>query len=138
MTKPTVVLDTNVYLSGIIFGGNSRHILDLVVEKKILAAISPAILLEISQKLEKKFKWNKNQILLTIRTIAKSAKLVTPSQKVSVVKEDKSDNKIIEAAIESKANYIISGDRHLLKIKKYQQIKIVSPAEFLNIYCRFA
>ena len=100
-----------------------------------MAAISLAILLEISQKLEKKFKWNKNQILLTIRTVAKSAKLVTPSQKVSVVKEDKSDNKIIKAAIESKANYIISGDRHLLRIKKYQQIKIVSPAEFLNIYC---
>lgn len=136
MTRPTVVLDTNVYLSGIIFGGNPRHILDLVIDNEILAITSPAILLEISQKLEKKFKWNKNQILATIRTIAKSAKLVTPKKKLLIVKADKNDNKIIEAAIESEANYIISGDKHLLKIKKYGQLKIVSPAEFLALYFR--
>lgn len=134
MTRPIVVLDTNVYLSGIIFGGNSRHLLDLTIAKKITAITSPAILLEISQKLEKKFKWNKNQIFLTIKTIAKSAKLVTPSKKLLIVKVDKNDNKIIEAAVESKANFIISGDKHLLRIKKYQQIKIVSPAEFLALY----
>lgn len=134
MTKPAVVLDTNVYLSGIIFGGNSRHILDLIIENKISAITSPAILLEISQKLEKKFKWSRNQTLVIIKTIGKSAKLVCPQKKLSIVRADKSDNKIIEAAIESKANYIVTGDRHLLQIRKYQQIKILSPAEFLTIY----
>lgn len=134
MTKFSVVLDTNVYLSGIIFGGNARHILDLIIERKITAVTSPAILLEISEKLDNKFKWGKNQIIVTVKTIAKTANVVVPRIKIDVVKSDKNDNKIIEAAVESEANYIITGDKHLLQIKKYQKIKIVSPSPFLSIY----
>lgn len=134
MIRLKVVLDTNVYLSGIIFGGNSRHILDLVIGKKIIAITSPLILLEISQKLDKKFKWNKEQVLVTIKTLAKSAIVVSPKKRLRVVKADKKDNKIIEAGVEGAADYIISGDKHLLEIKKHQNIKIVSPAKFLSIF----
>lgn len=134
MTSWRVVLDTNVYLSGIIFGGNCRHILDLMIKKEIKVVISPAILLEISQKLKQKFKWSQNQIFTTIKTIIKSVKVVQPQIKIKVVKADKSDDKIIEAAVTGSANYIVSGDRHLLKIKKYQGVKIVTPADFLSIY----
>lgn len=136
MTKPRVVLDTNVYLSGIIFGGNCRHILDLMIKKEIKVVISPAILLEISQKLKQKFKWSQNQIFTTIKTIIKSTKVVQPQIKIGAVKMDKSDDKIIEAAVTGRVNYIISGDRHLLKIKQYQKIKIVAPTEFLSIYLK--
>lgn len=136
MTKPRVVLDTNIYLSGIIFGGNCRHILDLMIKKEIKVVISPAILLEISQKLKQKFKWSQNQIFTTIKTIIKSAKVVQPQIKIRAVKMDKSDDKIIEAAVAGRVNYIISGDRHLLKIKQYQKIKIVAPTEFLSIYLK--
>lgn len=134
MTKYRVVLDTNVYLSGIIFGGNPKHILDLVIDRKITAFSSPAILLELSQKLQKKFGWSKNQILITIKTLAKTAIVVSPKEKLNVVKSDKTDNKIIEAAVEAEADYIITGDKHLLQIKKYQNVKIVSPSYFLSIY----
>jgi len=48
----------------------------------------------------------------------------------------KNDNKIIEAGVEGRADYIITGDRHLLRIKKYGNIKIVSPAEFLSLYLK--
>lgn len=133
MTKK-VVLDTNVYLSGIIFGGNSRHILDLIVEKKLIAISSPQILLEISQKLKVKFRRSDEQILSIIKTIGNAAKIVKPKLKLNIVNEDKSDNKIIEAAIAGKTQFIITGDKHLLKIKRYQKIKIVSPAQFLSEY----
>lgn len=133
MIRLKVVLDTNVYLSGIIFGGNSRHILDILIEKKIIAIASPAILLEISQKLEKKFNWSKEQILVTVKTLAKTAKIVNPQKRLTVVKADKNDNKIIEAGVEGRADYIITGDKHLLRIKEYQNIKILSPAEFLSL-----
>lgn len=136
MTKFRVVLDTNIYLSGIIFGGNSRHVLDLIIKKKIKAITSPAILLEISQKLKQKFKWSQDQIFLTIKTIIKTTRIVKPKEILRVVRVDKSDNKIIEAAVESNSDYIISGDKHLLKIKKYQKIKIVTPAEYLSIYLK--
>jgi len=49
------------------------------------------------------------------------------------VKEDPTDNKFIECAVEAKANYIVSGDRHLLKIKKYEGIKIIKTTEILEI-----
>jgi len=134
MTKLKVVLDTNIYLSGIIFGGNSRHILDLVIDKKIIAITSPAILLEISQKLEKKFKWSKKQVLVTIRTLAKTVMVIRPKKRLNIVKADKNDNKIIEAASAGVADYVITGDKHLLQLKKYHHIKIIFPVEFLSIY----
>lgn len=134
MIKGPVVLDTNVYLSGIIFGSNCRHILDLVIGKKIKAVVSPAILLEVSQKLTQKFKWRPEQVLATIKTIIKTTGVVRPQQKIRAVKDDKSDDKIIEAAVVGRAGYIVSGDRHLLKLKKYRTVKIVSPQEFLSIY----
>lgn len=134
MTKLKTVLDTNIYLSGIIFGGNPRHILDLIIQKKVTTITSPAILLEISQKLEQKFSWSEEQILVTIKTLAKTATVVSPKKRLNIVKADKNDNKIIEAGIEGAAKYIITGDKHLLKIKKYQSVEIVSPVEFLSIY----
>lgn len=137
MTKVVrIVLDTNVYLSGIIFGGNSRHILDILISKKASAITSPAILLEISQKLEKKFKWSKDQIIVIIKTLAKTAIVVKPKKRLNIVKIDKTDNKIIEAAVEGEVDYIITGDKHLLQIGKYQDIKIISPVKFLSIFLR--
>ncbi|MEK7513456.1 MAG: putative toxin-antitoxin system toxin component, PIN family [Patescibacteria group bacterium] len=134
MTKPRVILDTNIYLSGIIFGGNSRHILDLIIQKRVKAITSAVILWEISEKLKRKFKWTQDKVLLAIKTIIKTTIIVKPKEKLKVVKADKSDNKIIEAAAESESDYIISGDKHLLMIKRYKKIKIISPVEFLSIY----
>lgn len=132
MTRLKVVLDTNIYLSGIIFGGNSKHILDLVIEGKITSFISPAILLEIAEKLERKFNWNRNQIITVIKTISKTVVVINPKRKLNIVRADKEDNKIIEAAVESDADDIISGDKHLLRLKRYCDTKIISPSQFLN------
>ena len=133
MTSWRVVLDTNVYLSGIIFGGNCRHILDLMIKRKIRIITSPVILLEISQKLKQKFKWSQNKIFTVIKTLVESTKVVQPKIKIRAVRTDKSDDKIIEAAAAGRTKYIVSGDQHLLKIKQYQKIKIVTPQEFLSI-----
>ncbi len=130
MTK--AVLDTNVYLSAIIFGGNCRSLLDLLFQKKFIAVTSPAILLEISDKLKGKFQKSEKEVLETIKEIGQIAETVEPKIKLNVVKDDKNDNKIIEAATEANVQFIVSGDHHLLKIKQYKGIKIVSPAEFLT------
>lgn len=133
MTKHRVVLDTNIYLSGIIFGGNCRQILDLVIEKKIISFTALPILLELSEKLSGKFHWDKGQIITTIKIISNSVTLVSPKQKLDVIKADKSDNKIIEAAVAADADFIITGDKHLLGMKRYKEIKTVSPAQFLKL-----
>jgi hypothetical protein len=61
--------------------------------------------------------------------------VVYPKKKLNIVKEDLADNKIIECALEAKASFIISGDKRLLKIRKYKGIKIITPREFLFQIC---
>jgi len=123
MTK--VVLDTNVYISAIIFGGNPRKIIKLAQNQKIQIYISASILLEIAQKLKHKFSWNTNQVKHAIKTISKTTTLVHPS--------DPTDDKIIDCALEAKTKYIVSDDKHLLSLKKYKNIKILPPAQLLNL-----
>lgn len=134
MTKFKVVFDTNVYLSAIIFGGNPRKILQLVIDEKIILYSSIEILLEIALKLKNKFKWPTEQINFTIKNISNLAKIVKVKERVDIVKKDPTDNKILEAAIESKADFIITGDNHLLELKRYKNIKIIQPINFLKYF----
>lgn len=134
MTKFKVVFDTNVYLSAIIFGGNPRKILQLAIDEKIILYSSIEILLEIALKLKNKFKWPTEQINFTIKNISNLAKIVKVKERVDIVKKDPTDNKILEAAIESKADFIITGDNHLLELKRYKNIKIIQPINFLKYF----
>ena len=60
--------------------------------------------------------------------------MIKPERRISIIKQDEDDNRILECAIEGKAEYIISGDEHhLLPLNEYQGIKILSPAEFLKL-----
>ena len=127
-----VVLDTNIYLSAILFGGKPRKIISLAKDKKIDVIVSPKILLEVSNKLHSKFGWNEEQVKQVIKAIGKIASVVEPSKKLVIVKSDPSDNKILECAVDSKATFIVTGDKHLLDIGKYKKITILSPEKFLN------
>jgi len=129
-----VVLDTNVYVSAVLFGGKSEKIRKLSKEKKIELLVSEAIIAEVAEVLRRKFDWESWQISQIIDEIRETATLVIPHQTLSVIKEDKDDNRILECAVEGKAQYIISGDKcHLLPLKEYRDMKILSPAEFLEV-----
>lgn len=132
-TKLKVVIDTNVIVSGLTFQGKPREALDLVWRGDIEACISPFILGELEETLKEDFHWTKDQIKHTIEKINKKIILVHPKNKVAVIKEKDNDNRILECAIEGKVQYLISGDKkHLLPLKEYPEIKILSPAEFLK------
>ena len=133
MIKPSVVLDTNIYLSAIIFGGVPRKILELVFQEKIILYTSPEILLEIAIKLKDKFNWSDEKVKKTIKSIANIAILVRPKVKLDIIKKDPSDNKILEAAVSSKSEFIISGDKHLLDIQQFKNIKIIKARKFLDL-----
>ena len=126
------VLDTNVYISSIIFGGNPRAIIELCINNMVDTYTSSLILLEIAQKLQSKFLWNRADVALAIKTISKTSKVIVPQQKFNVVNEDPTDNKIIECAVAASASFIVTGDRHLLSLEKFKGIKIVSPKDFLS------
>ncbi|MCG2790999.1 MAG: putative toxin-antitoxin system toxin component, PIN family [Actinomycetia bacterium] len=127
-----VVLDTNIYISAILFGGNPERIRKLSKEKKLEILISEAIISEVAEVLRKKFNWKSWRISQIIDEIRETATLIIPNQTLSMTKKDEDDNRILECAVEGKVQYIVSGDKqHLLPLKEYQGVKILSPAEFL-------
>jgi putative PIN family toxin of toxin-antitoxin system len=133
-SKSKVVIDTNVFVSGLTFKGKPREVLDLIWRGDIEACISSFILKELEETLKKDFSWDRDQIKHTMEKIKAKTILIQPKNKVSVIKENDDDNRILECAIEGKAPYLISGDRkHLLPLKEYQGTKILSPAEFLKL-----
>lgn len=129
-----VVLDTNVYISVILFGGNCEEILRLAVQGSFELIISKNIIIEIEAVLKEKFKWSKKQITETVSYIKNIAAIINPDISLSVIRDDPSDNKILECAVVARAIYIVTGDRnHLLPIKEYKGVKIITPFEFLRL-----
>lgn len=125
------VIDTNVFLSAIFWGGKPKEVIRLIISKRIIGVTSPAILEEIENKLIQKFNYPTAQTNAYLELIIENFQVVNPNLKVDAV-EDPKDNKIIEAAIEAGADCIITGDKHLLKINGYEGIEIVTPNEFLR------
>lgn len=134
--KIKVVFDTNIYISAIIFGGNPRQCLELARDKEIELFSSKPILLELAQKLAKKFRWNKDEVEEVVQGLIVFVKLVEPKIRINVI-EDKADNRILEAALEARADYIVSGDKkHLLSLHHFENIPILSAKQFLDMVFR--
>lgn len=128
-----VVFDTNVYISAILTAGTPRAVLsESFRREEIEILVSEAILSEIERILRLKIRrplWDIVTILIAIR---QNSTLISPESELLVVTEDEADNRIIECAFQGKAQYIVSGDRHLLSLKEYQGVRILSPIEFLR------
>jgi putative PIN family toxin of toxin-antitoxin system len=129
-----VTFDTNILISALAFGGIPRQLLNMAEEGTIRLALSDAILDEMATVLGRpKFGWPQERIDAAIKQISSFAEHVEPMQSVDVVKEDPTDNRIVECATASGSEYLVSGDKHLLKIGQYQGFKIVPSAEFIEI-----
>ncbi len=133
-----IIADTNVLVSGTFWKGDSDKIIDLIDKGEIELVISEELIEEyndvinrdeVMDKIEKK-----NLILNeSAQRIIKHATIIKPKQKLDIIKEDPDDNIILECAIEGNVDYIISKDKHLLKLKEFREIKIIKPEEFLRI-----
>jgi predicted nucleic acid-binding protein len=73
------------------------------------------------------------EIRRCLRQVSRFAERVEPKQRIDIVTEDPTDNRIVECAAASGSEYLVSGDKHLLKVGQYRGIKIVTSAEFLEI-----
>jgi len=129
------VADSNIYLSAILFGGRSDEIRRLAIEGTIQLFVSELILAEIAGVLKRKFKWSDWQIAEALNDTRAYTTLVTPAMTLAVIKEDEADNRVLECAVEAKAQYIVSGDkRHLQPLGIYEGIKVLSLKEFLELF----
>ncbi len=133
-----VIADTNVLISATFWSGASFKLLNLIDGEKIACVLSKEIQNEYyrtatSDEIIDKVK-NKGLIVREVveRVISKS-KIVEPKFKLKIVEEDPDDDKILEAAVEGGVDFIITYDKHLLKLKEFRRIKIVKPEEFLKV-----
>ena len=127
-----VVIDTNVFISSF-FGGIPREIINLWRDGQITICISQSILEEYITVLNR-LGIDKHEITKLTKLFAEGYNLIfaATTPKIEIVKDDPDDNKFIECAVELGSKTIISGDKHLLNIGKYIDIKILSPREFMH------
>lgn len=134
-----VVLDANIFISALISRqGNPAKILDKWQKREIEVVVSSAIIAEIDrvmgyERLQKKYPRIQEERAGLIEDLKGFATVVEPQQRLSVVQADESDNRYVECAVESGANYIVTGDPHLLAVKEYQGIVVISPATLLTL-----
>jgi len=129
-----VCIDTNVWLSGLLFSGVPSQIVDLSLKKKFELIISKVILDEIQRNLIYKFEVKSKLAEQLIYRIAQVADFYEPKGTFHVIGGKHTDNLILETAWLGKAQYLVTGDRkHLLPLEFFKNVKIIPPAEFLKI-----
>ncbi len=133
-TKPRkITVDTNILISAVVFpGGAIAKIMDLVITRQCIIYVSDKIIEEFSDVMKRKFFRTGVFLDDDIDLIREIAVVVYPEETINVIKSDPSDNRILECAVESDSDVIISGDKHLLTLKKYRKIPIMTPADLLR------
>lgn len=132
MQPRCMVLDTNVLISAIIFGRGPRTILEMVIAGKIRCVLSFAILDELRDVLQRpKFAFTPEQAVTVVEELGGLCEILNPTRRLRTIKADPDDNRILECAVQAQADAIVSGDAHLLKLKQFRGIPIMSPANFL-------
>jgi putative PIN family toxin of toxin-antitoxin system len=130
----SATLDTNTLVSATIARGKEYALFELAKKGKFRLLISLSILLEYKRIISAgRFGYTSEFVEELVSSILGTSDLVFPEIKLDVVKEDPNDNKILECAVAGKADFIVSGDKHLLKLKKYKGIKIVRTSDFLTL-----
>jgi len=130
-----IVLDTNVFISGIFWEGNfCSQIIDQWKKGRFQLVSSPKLIEELVETL-RSFKISMDEELIEEwkNLIIENSIMVDPIVAIKSVKDDPDDDKFVEVAICGEADFIISQDKHLLTLKEYNKIKILKPEEAVLI-----
>lgn len=128
-----IVIDTNVFVSSIVFGGKPRELIDLIADDILTLIIAQDLLTEIRRIIVARFPSFLDDFLKVEKLLESDAIWIQLGDVTVSVSRDPDDNKFIEAALIGNCNYLVSGDKDLLDIKEYNGIKIVSVSEFLQL-----
>lgn len=127
-----VVLDTNIFISGIFWRGSSNKVLFDWKEGKFTLVASLETVAEIIKVLKDfKIVLPDDMVKEWIDLIIRNSIIVEPKERINVVKDDLKDNIFIEAAVAGNADYIVTQDNHLLKLEEFKGIRIITPEKFL-------
>jgi putative PIN family toxin of toxin-antitoxin system len=129
-----IVLDTNVIVSALVFGGVPRGVLELAEAGRCKLFYSAPIQNEVRRVLAEKFDWPQAMLQEALPVLWGIGTLVSPRTTLNAVPDDPDDNRILECAVEARAQAIVSGDHHLLALHRYKSIPIVTPRQFLELF----
>ena len=133
MNRHRIVLDTNVLISAILFGGTPRRVLDLVISGSVDCTLSIAILDELKNVLQRpKFGFPPDICFHITEELHGICDIISSSICVDVIRSDPDDNRILECALESHAHFIVSGNQHLLDLGTFEKVRILNPADYLK------
>jgi putative PIN family toxin of toxin-antitoxin system len=133
MPAHRIVLDTNVLISAVLFGGKPRDLVRLVSGGAMRAFLSPAMLRELQDVLARpKFRLAPDLVQAIVEQVQLSVTMVYPQQVVRVVDADPDDDAVIACAVAADADFLITGDTHLLALQTHQDIEIVSPEGYFS------
>ena len=133
MGKTKVTIDTNILVSGFGWKGNPHRVLDMVVRGEIELFTSREQFEELSRVLDyPKFEFSDKQKVGFKSLLSSVASFVETATELDIIKEDPTDNRILECAMVADVDFIVSGDEHLLSIKKFGRIEILMASEFLK------
>ncbi len=129
-----VVFDTNIFISAFVVRGSlAERAFLLAQQKRFDLCTSVPILTETAQKLRDKFNQADEDITGALKLISRFSTVCKPTVTVDVL-ADGPDNRILECALTAGADLIVTGDRHLLRLKKYQNIPILRLADLLRMF----
>ena len=130
--QPIAVYDTNILLSGLGWKGNPYRCIELARQGKVEGLTCAEIMNELMEKLTTKLKFSQPRVAHTVADLLGSLRLVEITNTLKVVETDADDDKIIECAVVGSATHIVTGDRrHLLPLRSYHGILIVTATDFL-------
>lgn len=126
-----MVLDTNVLISALVFGGRPLEAVEFCLSGGCKLIASEPILAELAGILSGKFRWQQREIRDAVERIRQFSDVVDPEIVVTDC-SDPDDNRILEAAVAGAADFIVSGDKHLRRMKAYRGIEILNVGGFLS------
>ncbi len=128
-----VVFDSNIFISAfVIAGGNAEEAYLHAVGGRFELFTSISILTETANTLRSKFAWPEDKVRRFLQAISKISTVLKTHPHLHVLHDDP-DNRILECALLAKANMIVTGDYHLLALKRYEAISVVKLSEFLDL-----
>ena len=134
MGKKKIVLDTNVLVSAFGWKGNPRNIFRRAVLGELELFVSYDQLAELKRTIEyPRLRFTNEQKQIFLRLILEVANMVKPTRTLDIIKDDPDDNIILECAVTGKADFIVTGDKHLLNLREFAGIRIVTPREFIEL-----
>ncbi len=129
-----VVLDTNVVISALVYGGNPRKVLEAVISGTIQMSVSEALIQEVQEVLRRpQFGLSLQFVHNAVAELSSLAEWVAPTKHHRLVEEDPSDNLVLDCAVAAEADYLVTGDSHLLRLQKCGEVRIVTPQEHVEV-----